>query len=1424
MTEMDPPSKLPRNEAVDASIDVDINNNAVDDGFSTEVTVKQQVKSEFKPVVSSTGDFFDFYYIDGYEDAEQSKAFLFGKTKVGNTYQSASVVFEKMSRNLLIIPAPPSHSTDADALYTSCSLQAEDEINSDPANQQLSEAQRATKINDLCKSKEQSELMSHVREEISQVIRCNSSDIRMKWVTRSYAFERAGMARSNNIQCLKVLIPYSHRTTIPPEMCNHGGKYFSHVFNARQSVLETLILKKRITGPCWLRIFNGFKIVPESEKRSWCDVEVSCNNQKNVRVWGAKRGRKEMKKTQNENKQISAYFEDGDCPSEPPLKVMALNMKTKKIATNNSNNNSIPQLEPMIIAGAMLDWQIGLPLPLLQRSRSFVLARGTPQLVLPPDLEIATKSDTLQQCGEGKGIETFRSESDLLEAFVAKLAAEDPDVIISHNAFKGELELLRSRFVALRIRHWSRVSRMKRSNADLTNLLGKPGNDKWTGRLLTVGRLTVDTMDMAQELERGQLSYDLTTLTNNVLNRNLPAGATPRKRDNFDSENLEKYYRTGRLLLVACKHALTDCSLSLRLAEKIGALPLSKELTVIAGNLWYRSLQGARAERNEWLLLHEFWRKKFIVPDKKELASAAGKSKQQAAIDERIAADFADADDLAEGGEQTAAGGNFQGKKKSKAAYLGGLVLEPKAGLYTSYILLLDFNSLYPSIIQEFNLCFTTVDRPDECQLELQEEFEADLPGSTDATGAVRSQGILPFVLESLVRRRRDVKKLMAEAEKKGDRALKDSYNTRQTALKLTANSMYGCLGFTHSRFYCRPLAALVTRQGRKILQNAKNKAETELGLEVVYGDTDSIMIDTRVPAEFTNNNPDAMIASTNNRNNQDISWRSNFERAWSLGLKVKASVNELYTKLELDIDGVFGRLLLLKKKKYAAVTVEVSPGAPKPKFKEEFKGLDMVRRDWCPLSKTVSEQIIRRLLSHEATANVDDAVEWTHQYLREVAARLDAEKWSLEELCITKSLTKPPNMYSDAGAQPHVQVALRLQSRTGRQVKAGDLVPYIITLPKAIKTEEGAEASIVAAAVPVSSSIATRAFAPDELRADEELKPDIPWYKSNQLLAPIARVLQPLQQTSQAQLAECLGLDSSKFHTAAFSYEGGKNNEGRGWDDLSCLPIHEVLKSKERFRNLTLPSVPCPSVDCARGRGRILLVDLLKGGSCRINQRLLAEKSLELQAKGCGVKAAFRCTHCHFALPSQWVKIQIRLALTNWLRSAERDHKCVECDVATSRTTLIRGHRCPQPACFEGHAKSASIGGNELKAVLTRHRFDLYLEYMISLLDENMYDPELEKDDFASVLNNANSKPDLAAKVEDIENAEPKEENVKSENKENVNSLGRKFKETSENQQHLKELQNVRNECKKIIVEFKKHSAYQKLDLRALFAACVKE
>jgi DNA polymerase alpha subunit A len=145
-------------------------------------------------------------------------------------------------------------------------------------------------------------------------------------------------------------------------------------------------------------------------------------------------------------------------------------------------------------------------------------------------------------------------------------------------------------------------------------------------------------------------------------------------------------------------------------------------------------------------------------------------------------------------------------------------------------VLLLDFNSLYPSIIQEYNICFTTVKRPTATDAADSMDDMAVLPEKSVAPG------VLPRLLESLVARRRQVKQLMKARNVTA--AELAQLDTRQKALKLTANSMYGCLGFTSCRFYAKHLAMLITGKGRAILQQAVSLARDQLQLDVIYGDT----------------------------------------------------------------------------------------------------------------------------------------------------------------------------------------------------------------------------------------------------------------------------------------------------------------------------------------------------------------------------------------------------------------------------------------------------------------------------------------------------------------------------------------------------------------------------------------------------------
>lgn len=158
------------------------------------------------------------------------------------------------------------------------------------------------------------------------------------------------------------------------------------------------------------------------------------------------------------------------------------------------------------------------------------------------------------------------------------------------------------------------------------------------------------------------------------------------RRELDNEEALKTWATTREGLLNYVNHCEADTYFIAAIALQVQMLPLTKVLTNLAGNSWARTLSGTRAERNEYILLHEFHRNKYICPDK-----IYGKGKPKV---EEVNPDGEDGVDV---------------KKKDK--YKGGLVFEPEKGLYDKFILVMDFNSLYPSIIQEYNICFTTVDR-----------------------------------------------------------------------------------------------------------------------------------------------------------------------------------------------------------------------------------------------------------------------------------------------------------------------------------------------------------------------------------------------------------------------------------------------------------------------------------------------------------------------------------------------------------------------------------------------------------------------------------------------------------------------------------------------------------------------------------------
>ncbi|OXB62902.1 hypothetical protein ASZ78_001024 [Callipepla squamata] len=724
-----------------------------------------------------------------------------------------------------------------------------------------------------------------------------------------------------------------------------------------------------------------------------------------------------------------------DLPPPPPLVVMSLSMKTIQNPKTHQNEATVSKPNDCIF---------------------------------PYDFKEAIKKKNAK-------IEIAATERTLLGFFLAKIHKIDPDVVVGHNIYGFDLEVLLQRINVCKVPHWSKIGRLRRSN--MPKLGGRGGFGE---RNAACGRMICDVEVSAKELIRCK-SYHLSELVHQILKT---------ERVTILPEEIRNMYCDSPHLLFMLENTWTDAKFILHIMCELNVLPLALQITNISGNVMSRTMMGGRSERNEFLLLHAFYEKDYIVPDKQIF-----KKPLQKLVDEDE--DFEDQNKSKTG--------------KKKAAYAGGLVLDPKVGFYDKFILLLDFNSLYPSIIQEFNICFTTVQRlSSEAQKRAEVEEEEEIPELPDPS---LEMGILPKEIRKLVERRRQVKQLMKQPDLNPDLYLQ--YDIRQKALKLTANSMYGCLGFSYSRFYAKPLAALVTHKGREILMHTKEMVQ-KMNLEVIYGDTDSIMINTN---------------------------STNLDEVFKLGNKIKSEVNKLYKLLEIDIDGVFKSLLLLKKKKYAALTVEPT-GDGKYVTKQELKGLDIVRRDWCDLAKETGNYVIGQILSDQPR---DVIVENIQRRLIEIGENVINGQIPVNQFEINKALTKDPQDYPDKKSLPHVHVAMWINSQGGRKVKAGDTVSYIIC-------QDGS-----------NLSASQRAYAPEQLQKQDNLTVDTQYYLSQQIHPVVARICEPIEGIDSVLIATWLGLDPSQFRVHHHYHKDEENDALVGGP--AQLTDEEKYRDCERFK-----------------------------------------------------------------------------------------------------------------------------------------------------------------------------------------------------------------------------------------------------------------
>jgi len=316
--------------------------------------------------------------------------------------------------------------------------------------------------------------------------------------------------------------------------------------------------------------------------------------------------------------------------------------------------------------------------------------------------------------------------------------------------------------------------------------------------------------------------------------------------------------------------------------------------------------------------------------------------------------------------------------------YAGAVVLETKPGVHEN-IAVLDFKSMYPNIMITQNVSPDTYVPPSEpeppCGVNVAPEVKHRFRREPSS--------FYKEVLYHLIAIRDEIRPKLRKLDPKSTeyRVL----DARQKAVKVITNASYGYTGWIGARWYIKPVAEATTAWGRHVISNTIQLAK-KVGLEVVYGDTDSI---------FIKHDPEKVE-------------KLSAEIGKTLGLEIKP-------------DKVYVRILFTEaKKRYCGLL---------PDGRLDIVGLEVIRGDWAAVAKNVQEKVLEIILKEQMP---EKAAKFVRQYVLD----LRAKKVPYRDLVIWKTLTKRIEEY--AVRAPHVEAARTLK-KEGWDLSLGDQIGYVI-------------------------------------------------------------------------------------------------------------------------------------------------------------------------------------------------------------------------------------------------------------------------------------------------------------------------------------------------------------------------------------------
>lgn len=384
--------------------------------------------------------------------------------------------------------------------------------------------------------------------------------------------------------------------------------------------------------------------------------------------------------------------------------------------------------------------------------------------------------------------------------------------------------------------------------------------------------------------------------------------------------------------------------------------------------------------------------------------------------------------------------------KSASDGYQGATVIDPTPGFYNVPVLVVDFASLYPSIIQAHNLCYSTLVRSEDLhkhpQLSPVDYETFPLPG-----GAVHfvkphvATSLLSRLLTAWLQKRREIRSRLADCRDANLRVILDK---QQLAIKVTCNSVYGFTGVATGLLPCLKIAETVTFVGRRMLSasmdlvnsltmerlerihGAPLPREPDANLRVIYGDTDSLFVLCR---GFT---ADAVLS-------------------FCEGLAAHVTATLFKPPIKLEAEKVFQCLMLLTKKRYIGM---LSDG------KVLMKGVDLIRKTACRFIqgrcrsildlvlqdsevKQAAQEISRLGADGVLSRGLPGGFHKIMAILSDSLCRLRAGDVPFSELTFSTELSRPIAVYKTL-TLPHLVVYQKMIARGEEPPQLHDRIPYV--------------------------------------------------------------------------------------------------------------------------------------------------------------------------------------------------------------------------------------------------------------------------------------------------------------------------------------------------------------------------------------------